>query len=735
MLLKINGNTINFTKDYTLLQICDSIGVRIPRFCYNDQMSIAGNCRMCLVELKGGPKPLVSCTSKGIPNMEIYTESPLVKKAREGVLEFLLANHPLDCPICDQGGECDLQDQSEKFGGDSSRSFLFFKRPVQDKDMGLFIKTIMVRCIHCTRCIRFLKDKALTNDLGTIGRGEKTEISFYFQKFLDKSLLSGNIVDICPVGALTNKDYSFKGRPWEIDEIKYLGISDTLGLGMKIGIKRGMNKIIRVIPTFTTDTGTKLISDFTRHCIDGIVLDRIENKSFKSNNIRKNISNYKLYEKLIPVTLAKSLSSYKFTKIFDEKFLAIIGPYTSLKDLFYLSFTNSEKGSVFWSHVSFLNKKINSIYPFLYQSNLSLDKFVSLDKKTLNYGKKIYSLKDFRHKFFIIGTDFLSEFPSLSSKIIKSFSSYILSRDSFCLGLLPYKKNNPYFSFKKGLGTCILIDILEGRSILCKNIVKNLNSFIFFSMLLKRRFDGNFIHIFANNLLFLKGSTGVLSSIPSETSSCNLSNYKSNLILDKENYLFNNNSFHNFYNFKNLDLGLFNDIKSNNIFCIGEISEKIIKLPIKLPVFVWTYLSNFNSRNTIFKQNNFNKSILGKMILPKIFFLEESFDFITTLGSYKKNFWSPLSSNFSQFNLKNILKLDSNLDLCFKYFILNSNDNLNLSNVNSFQIYTKKNYIYLTEFKSLSKENLFQEDTFLKKSPRLIKLISFFRLSHNSFKH
>jgi NADH dehydrogenase/NADH:ubiquinone oxidoreductase subunit G len=157
-----------------------------------------------------------------------------------------LANHPLDCPICDQGGECDLQDQSEKFGGDSSRNFLFFKRPVQDKDMGLFIKTIMVRCIHCTRCIRFLKDKALTNDLGTVGRGEKTEISFYFNKFLDKSLLCGNIVDICPVGALTNKNYSFKGRPWEIDEIKYSGISDTLGLNVKLAIKRGTNKIIRI---------------------------------------------------------------------------------------------------------------------------------------------------------------------------------------------------------------------------------------------------------------------------------------------------------------------------------------------------------------------------------------------------------------------------------------------------------------------------------------------------------
>merc|ERR1712153_194899 len=230
--VSVDGKPVEVNPGTSVLQACEKAGVHIPRFCYHEALSVAGNCRMCLVEVEKVPKCVASCAWPVMPNMGIWTNTPVVKKAREGVVEFLLANHPLDCPICDQGGECDLQDQSEKFGGDSSRSFLLFKRPVQDKDMGLFIKTIMVRCIHCTRCIRFLKDKALTNDLGTIGRGENTEISFYFNKFLDKSLLSGNIVDICPVGALTNKDYSFKGRPWEMDEIKYLGISDPLGLGM-----------------------------------------------------------------------------------------------------------------------------------------------------------------------------------------------------------------------------------------------------------------------------------------------------------------------------------------------------------------------------------------------------------------------------------------------------------------------------------------------------------------------
>ena len=737
MLLKINGNTINFTKDYTLLQICDSIGIRVPRFCYNDQMSIAGNCRMCLVEMKGGPKPLVSCTSRGIPNMEIYTESPLVKKAREGVVEFLLANHPLDCPICDQGGECDLQDQSEKFGGDSSRSFLFFKRPVQDKDMGLFIKTIMVRCIHCTRCIRFLKDKALTNDLGTIGRGENTEISFYFNKFLDKSLLSGNIVDICPVGALTNKDYSFKGRPWEMDEIKYVGIADTLGLGVRLAIKRGTNQILRVSPLFSGETGTKLISDFSRHCIDGIMLDRIENNGFKPNSLVKTTFETKISSNVLKPNFK---NNFEYSNIFSKGFISIIGPYTALKDLMLLSFNNSEKGASSWYHSSFLRKGVVSLYPFLYTSNILLEKSIAFSFTGVHslLGKKKYSLKDLRTRYFSIGTDFLSEFPSLASKILSGVSGYIITRDSFFLGLLPYKKKNVFFSFKKGLGVCTLIDILEGRSTLCKNIAKNLNCFLFFSMIVKRRFDGDFLQSFSNSISFIKNSNGVLSSISSETSSCDLST-KNNIFLNKTA----NSDFYSFNQLENLfslektflNLNFFNTFKNNTLLCIGEIGEKVAHVLFKSPVFLWVYLSNFNSRNTVLKENSFNKNILGKMVLPKIFFLEESFDFLSTLGNYKKIFWSPVGSNLSQINLSGLLELSEDISTSFKYFILNSNETSIKSNLRSFPIYLSKNYIYLTEIKCISKENFFQEDTFLKKSPRLIKLISFFRLSHSSFKH
>jgi hypothetical protein len=740
LVLKINGNTINFTKDYTLLQICDSIGVRVPRFCYNDQMHIAGNCRMCLVEIKGGPKPLVSCTSRGIPNMEIYTESPLVKKAREGVLEFLLSNHPLDCPICDQGGECDLQDQSEKFGGDSSRNFFFYKRPVQDKDMGLFIKTIMVRCIHCTRCIRFLKDKALTNDLGTVGRGEKTEISFYFNKFLDKSLLCGNIVDICPVGALTNKNYSFKGRPWEIDEIKYSGISDTLGLNVKLAIKRGTNKIIRITPNFSNETNTKIISDFSRYCIDGISLDRIELFNFKTTKKKKNFLNFKLSS----IFQFKNLSSKFFLNNLSKiNFIFFIGPYTSLKDLLLLFFHYNEKGATLWYNASFLKSGFLSIYPFNYTSKIISDRFVNSKNSSLTFllGKK-KNLKDLCNRHFTVGNDFLSEFPSLSSKLLFGASAHIVSRDSFFLGLLPYKKKNIFYLFKKGLSISSLLDILEGRSKLCKNISKNLNIFIFFSVLIKKRFDGDFLQSFSNTISFIKNSNGILSSISTETSSLDLLQPKKIILNHLNPSKIKNGLFYSMHNsnrlsteIKKISFSFSNFMLKTILFSLGELSEKITSLSFKTPLFLWVYLSTFSTKNLKLRKTKFYTNILGKLSLPKIFFLEESYDFLTTLGTYKKNFWSPLVNDSLQLNLNTILNSHENLNFNVNSLILMSKENFAQSNLVSFPIYLGQSYVYLTEIKTLSKENLFHEDSFLKKSPQLLKLITFFRTSHNNFKN
>ena len=206
----INNKKYEFKNDLTILKACELVDITIPRFCYHDKLSVAGNCRMCLVEVEKSPKPVASCAMPLANNMVIYTDTPLVKKAREAVLEFLLINHPLDCPICDQGGECDLQDITLNYGSDRSR-FFEFKRGVEDKECGPIIKTIMTRCIHCTRCVRFISEIAGADYLGTLGRGGNTEIGTYINKFI-KTELSGNLVDLCPVGALTSKPYAFSAR-------------------------------------------------------------------------------------------------------------------------------------------------------------------------------------------------------------------------------------------------------------------------------------------------------------------------------------------------------------------------------------------------------------------------------------------------------------------------------------------------------------------------------------------
>lgn len=211
-MIRINDKEIKVSNwDYTVLQLCEQLGISIPRFCYHRELTIAGNCRMCMIEIKNSVKPIIACATSLSDNMNIYTNSELVKIARENVLELLLINHPLDCPICDQGGECDLQDQTLLFGSDRGR-FYEYKRAVENKECGPLIKTIMNRCIHCTRCVRFINELAGNNQLGITGRGYKMEIGFYIDNFLD-SEVSGNIIDLCPVGALTSKPYAFKGRP------------------------------------------------------------------------------------------------------------------------------------------------------------------------------------------------------------------------------------------------------------------------------------------------------------------------------------------------------------------------------------------------------------------------------------------------------------------------------------------------------------------------------------------
>ena len=278
--ITINGKEIEFEKGMTVLQACELADVEIPRFCYHEKLSIAGNCRMCLVEMEKSLKPIASCAMPAAEGMNIKTNTPLVDKARKGVMEFLLANHPLDCPVCDQGGECDLQDQSLYYGVDKSR-FVENKRDVKEKYMGPLIKTQMTRCIHCTRCVRFATEVAGVPEIGAIGRGENMEITTYLEKSME-SELSANVIDLCPVGALTSKPYAFEARPWELKKTESVDVMDAVGSNIRVDTYNW--EVKRILPRLNNESNEEWISDKTRYSCDGLLKQRLDVPYIKRNN-------------------------------------------------------------------------------------------------------------------------------------------------------------------------------------------------------------------------------------------------------------------------------------------------------------------------------------------------------------------------------------------------------------------------------------------------------------------
>ena len=276
----VDGVELDVPQGATVLQACELAGKEIPRFCYHERLSIAGNCRMCLVEVAPGPpKPQASCALPTAEGQVIKTDSPMVKKAREGVMEFLLINHPLDCPICDQGGECDLQDQSVAYGRGATR-YDENKRAVTEKYMGPIVKTVMTRCIQCTRCVRFAEEVAGVEDVGAIYRGENMQITSYLERAVG-SELSGNIVDLCPVGALTSKPYAFEARPWELSKTLGIDMMDAVGTNVRIDA-RG-RQVLRVLPRVNDDVNEEWASDKTRHHVDGLVRRRLDQPYVRVN--------------------------------------------------------------------------------------------------------------------------------------------------------------------------------------------------------------------------------------------------------------------------------------------------------------------------------------------------------------------------------------------------------------------------------------------------------------------
>ena len=293
----INEKEIEFEKGMTVLQACELADVEIPRFCYHEKLSIAGNCRMCLVEMEKSAKPIASCAMPAAEGMKIKTNTAFVEKARKGVMEFLLANHPLDCPVCDQGGECDLQDQSLYYGVDKSR-FVENKRQVKEKYMGPLIKTQMTRCIHCTRCVRFATEVAGVPEIGAVGRGENMEITTYLEKSME-SELSANVIDLCPVGALTSKPYAFEARPWELKKTESIDVMDAVGSNIRVDTYNW--EVKRILPRLNNEINEEWISDKTRYSCDGLLKQRLDVPYVKKNNKFQKVS----WDEAIEVILKK----------------------------------------------------------------------------------------------------------------------------------------------------------------------------------------------------------------------------------------------------------------------------------------------------------------------------------------------------------------------------------------------------------------------------------------------
>nr|DAD55002.1 TPA_asm: NADH dehydrogenase subunit 11 [Phytophthora agathidicida]DAD55197.1 TPA_asm: NADH dehydrogenase subunit 11 [Phytophthora agathidicida]DAD55236.1 TPA_asm: NADH dehydrogenase subunit 11 [Phytophthora agathidicida] len=475
----INNIKLKVNKNLTVLQACNNFKIEIPKFCFQENLQIAGNCRMCLVEIENSPKPVASCAMPLMTNMKIFTDTPLVQKARESVLEFLLINHPLDCPICDQASECDLQDQTMIFGSDRSR-FFFKKRGVENKYCGPFIKTIMTRCIHCTRCVRFANEICGIDDLGTTGRGNKTEINFYYPKIFN-SEFSGNLVDLCPVGALTSKPYTFKARSWELKKKEGIDILDGIGSNIKIDIFN--NEIVRILPKTNFNINKEWISNKTRYFFDSLKYQRLKYPLLKDNenNFHK-----------ISWLDALNLINQKLITTDSTKIKSIIGDLTDLESLFLLKKNLNKLGISNIIYERFLNNqniKINSDLTsnFLFNNTLK-----SIEESDL---------------CLIIGSDIRKEGSILNIHLINR-----LKKGNFKVAYIGNKIDFTYSIKHLGLTFLTLIDIIVGKHSFCKDLKKSKKPLIIIGENIINQKNGFFLLSKLKNLSFLNNNINFFNS-------------------------------------------------------------------------------------------------------------------------------------------------------------------------------------------------------------------------------
>ena len=510
----INNKEVEFEEGMTVLQACELVGAEIPRFCYHERLSIAGNCRMCLVEMEKSPKPVASCAMPAVDGMKIKTNTSFVEKARKGVMEFLLANHPLDCPVCDQGGECDLQDQSLFYGLDNSR-YTENKRQVQEKYMGPLIKTEMTRCIHCTRCIRFATEVAGIPELGAIGRGEDMEITTYLEKSME-SELSANVIDLCPVGALTSKPYAFEARPWDLKKTETIDIMDAVGSNIRVDTYGW--EVKRVLPRVNEDINEEWISDKTRYACDGLLKQRLDTPYIRENG-RLQKSSWSQTLKLL-VTKLKS---------FDPNEVA--GLVGDLADL-----------EMIYSFKSFFEKSVGSTNLECRQGKIYIN-----PQERMNYifNSSINGIED-SDFILLVGTNPRLEATILNTRIRKAYINNRLK--IYSIGN-PGDLTYPYQSI--GSNTSVIREIVSGSHEISGKIKKSKKPLVIIGESALYEKTGQYVFetlksfLFSNNFIRKDwNALNILNQQASRVGAIDLGVYSIN---EKENFLFfdklDNNDF------------------------------------------------------------------------------------------------------------------------------------------------------------------------------------------------
>ena len=735
-----NNNVKSYWKNNApLIDYCETLGITIPHYCYHKNLSISGNCRMCLIEVKNSPKPVVSCSMSAkscLNNSSIFTNSPLVKKARENILEFLLLNHPLDCPICDQGGECDLQDQSVYFGVSKSR-FYNFKRVVTDKNIGPIVKTVMTRCIHCTRCVRFSSEIAGTEDLGMFGRGLDSEIGTYVTKAF-QSELSGNVIDLCPVGALTQKPYPFLSRSWELKNVNSIDFSDGFGANTIISIKN--NKIIKISPGYDNHRNSNnWISDKSRFSFDGM----FSSEKFLNGFIEFDLNSYKQQNwsnLLKEITTTLYFQDHLTNHLLKNYKLVIV-------------FSNNINLEVL-NLITLLSKKYKFIEIRKFEGHTQDNTFES-NFLTSSVSHKTINNSDL---CLLIGINTRYENPNFNLNLRKRSL-----KGNFKTFLIGSNKDFTFNNTTKGLNIKTLQQIVEGNHMSTVDFSESLNPVIVASSSISYRKDYNGVLNLLKSLkkkLTKSNSNSVNFSIINNSINEAGVNYLNTFKSINESDFYNScglyflNTNPNSSNLKKIvKLSLLNYINKNNIWP-NYVLEQNFGLKSNIVKFVKLYTNSYNYLN-----------------LPNTSFFESTGTYLTTEGSFKNNIKFISTNSQSKEDWQIIRKIFSNLkhvnffDLNNKNYILNNQKNFNLiKNFFTFLYYSsstinqKNNYSYgkncqntyfYKNFKKQIKHKIFSTklniwlndfyiggiDSYSKYSPTMIKCSKQLRLTKNNFSH